>query len=476
MKRHYGELLLALSERWRVRGFWYDWRKDLQLAAAELEAHIRKWFAADEPVHLVAHCMGGLVARTFIKNYPSRWQAMWDADGNGSRGGRLVMLGTQNHGSYAAPQLITGLDGLVSRLAALDPGRTAHDVLDILNSFPGLYHLLPSPYVSPANEAFFDSKTYGELRVRQSMLTAAAEHHEALADVVDPDRMVCVAGANRPTAIRVLDVAKIASRAGYAYSMSGDGRLAHRLGRLADASGRAVPTYYVDENHGGLPVNDRVLSALPQLLDSGSTALLPRRSPKGRPVRPVECRGLVEESEQAEDDLFHVFVTRLRARGPAAPAHNHPTHYLGSQERAAEEILTGGFLTRAEDDEDSPPHSAEPPFAASRIEIALICGAIEEPPDGVSTSLPPDVVAVGHYIGVRPRRPSAHSIARSRVHCQARRRVRTASWRSSGSAGSSTASAARCSSCPTRARRPARTDGSSPSSAWATRAGSAHRS
>jgi hypothetical protein len=24
MKRHYGELLLALSERWRVRAFWYD--------------------------------------------------------------------------------------------------------------------------------------------------------------------------------------------------------------------------------------------------------------------------------------------------------------------------------------------------------------------------------------------------------------------------------------------------------------------
>ena len=30
LKRYYGELLLALAERWRVRAFWYDWRKDLR--------------------------------------------------------------------------------------------------------------------------------------------------------------------------------------------------------------------------------------------------------------------------------------------------------------------------------------------------------------------------------------------------------------------------------------------------------------
>ena len=89
MKRHYGELLLALSERWRVRAFWYDWRKDIRLAAAELEAYISSWVADDQPVHLVAHSMGGLVARSFIKSYPSRWDGMWDVAGHGSRGGRL---------------------------------------------------------------------------------------------------------------------------------------------------------------------------------------------------------------------------------------------------------------------------------------------------------------------------------------------------------------------------------------------------
>ncbi|MGZ3316904.1 MAG: esterase/lipase family protein, partial [Isosphaeraceae bacterium] len=65
---------------------------------------IDRWFGFDAPVHLVAHAMGGLVCRTFIKRHPDRWKTMWDAERNGERGGRLVMLGTPNHGSYLTLQ------------------------------------------------------------------------------------------------------------------------------------------------------------------------------------------------------------------------------------------------------------------------------------------------------------------------------------------------------------------------------------
>jgi len=65
MKRYYGELLLALAENWDVQAFWFDWRKDLDLAANELNVKIDARFGS-EPVHIVAHSMGGLVARTFI--------------------------------------------------------------------------------------------------------------------------------------------------------------------------------------------------------------------------------------------------------------------------------------------------------------------------------------------------------------------------------------------------------------------------
>jgi pimeloyl-ACP methyl ester carboxylesterase len=81
LKRYYGELLLSLSENWRVRAFWFDWRKDLNVSADELRAQLSGWFAEDAPVHIVAHSMGGLVARTFIKNHPDRWKKMLSSDG-----------------------------------------------------------------------------------------------------------------------------------------------------------------------------------------------------------------------------------------------------------------------------------------------------------------------------------------------------------------------------------------------------------
>src|SRR5918912_3887720 len=44
MKRYYGEMLLSLSEDWNVKAFWFDWRKDLDLAADELNLQIGNWF------------------------------------------------------------------------------------------------------------------------------------------------------------------------------------------------------------------------------------------------------------------------------------------------------------------------------------------------------------------------------------------------------------------------------------------------
>ena len=74
----------------------------------------------DSPVHLVAHSMGGLVCRTFIKRHADRWKTMWDGGGNGERGGRLVMLGTPNYGSYLILQAAAAWPGTIRKLAMID--------------------------------------------------------------------------------------------------------------------------------------------------------------------------------------------------------------------------------------------------------------------------------------------------------------------------------------------------------------------
>ena len=165
MKRYYGEMLLSLSEHWDVQAFWFDWRKDLNLAADALNTKINEWFGNDTPVHIVAHSMGGLAARTFIVNYPNRWRTMWDDKNNGALGGRLVMLGTPNMGSFAIPQVMTGLEGLVRKLALLDVRHSVEELLETFNTFVGSYQMLPSPDARLNVEPLYNAGTYAPFKV-----------------------------------------------------------------------------------------------------------------------------------------------------------------------------------------------------------------------------------------------------------------------------------------------------------------------
>jgi hypothetical protein len=194
-KRYYGEMLLLLSERWNVHAFWYDWRKDLDDAAAALSDQLQTWFG-DEPAHIVAHGMGGLVARMFIRNDARRWRQMKDpgenvpdTTGKGraemTRGGRLIMLGTPNHGSFSIPQAIFGIDATLAKLELLDLRHDLEDIQAIFRSFVGPYQMLPSPFADRSAERFYEATTYGTIAIPPGRLKAARECHKDLRGVVD---------------------------------------------------------------------------------------------------------------------------------------------------------------------------------------------------------------------------------------------------------------------------------------------------
>ena len=100
-RKTYLPMLLELDTRWHVRPFPFDWREDIVKSADRMASEVEA-FGGGDPVHLVAHSMGGLVSRCFIQRHRDVWESMNDATGQG-RGGRLVMLGTPNRGSYAIP-------------------------------------------------------------------------------------------------------------------------------------------------------------------------------------------------------------------------------------------------------------------------------------------------------------------------------------------------------------------------------------
>ena len=422
MKRYYGEMLLALSENWNVKDFFFDWRKDLDLAADALNAKLGSSFDDGAPVHIVAHSMGGLVARTFIKKYPARWRTMWDDKGNGKAGGRLIMLGTPNQGSFAIPQVITGLEGLVRKLAKLDLRHDRQELLETFNSFVGSYQMLPSPEEMSNVAPLYNSGTYSRFKVNvpQQHLTRALTHHQWLKDTIDFDRMIYIAGFDQPTYSDIIDWNKLDSTKGYQMTLDGDGRVPHRLGFLKSADGKKqVQTFFIKEEHGNLSTNTMILAALDGLLETGQSNLA-TELPARRGAKPTQdqLRAQYEAELRADEATLELSLGRMSTR--SIPFGGADVKDLAEQEsvavltvvspeeRKVEEAITRGFLAYRSDGtsaDTSIEFDASSEFAT--IEIGLVYGGIESIDYEKILSerkAPVDSIAVGHYIGVQPQR------------------------------------------------------------------------
>lgn len=330
-KRTYARAALKLRARWNVLSFPYDWRKAIDDAAHSLARFLEKNLDS-HPVHLLAHSMGGLVARAFIRLHQQQWDEI------GARGGRLVMLGTPNYGSFTIAQVLTGVEKLLVLLSRFDLAHNLGEVLEITNTFPGSYLMLPAPEKLPASlQAIYDRDVWGAAPVSADHLERARRFHEEMRSpaTIDPEHMIYIAGCNR----RTLDSLEILSPGEFRYreTLAGDGRVPHALGLL-----EGVRTYYVDEAHGDLPRNDEVLQAVEEILQHGVTNALAERALPLRALtdtrwsRPI---GDYEAGRQVEE-----FARRVE-RGEQTSA---------DERRAAEQMLRdaamGGEMARGRED------------------------------------------------------------------------------------------------------------------------------
>jgi pimeloyl-ACP methyl ester carboxylesterase len=386
-KRTYARAVLRLRARWNVEPFPFDWRKDVDRASEALATLIRTRFRG-EPVHLVAHSMGGLVARNFIRQRKAVWEKMRD---DGGRGGRLVMLGTPNFGSFAIPQVLTGVEKLAVWLARLDLSHSLADLLEIIDGFVGSYQMLPAPDMIPESmRAIYRRDVWGRFPVSERHLARGRAFHEALQDAatIDPSRMIYIAGCNRRTLSGLQIIAP--GEFSYTETLDGDGRVTHQLGMLP-----GVPTYYADEDHGGLPQNAQVLNAVDEILERGATSLLPEQPPAAR--APVTAGGrwyraieehrtgvaLEEIARRARDDDITPEEQRLAEETVLRAA-------VGEGRPAREAAEAGEQLVQQR------MRTAGP---RRRLEVEVVWG------DAAKVAAP--VVVVGQYQGVHPVRKSA---------------------------------------------------------------------
>lgn len=399
-RKTYVPLLMELDTRWHVRPFPFDWREDIDKSAGRLDGEI-KAFGAGDPVHLVAHSMGGLVSRRFIQLFPQTWKAMEDTSGTG-RGGRLVMLGTPNRGSFAIPLTLTGAEKLVKLLAKADMDHSLEELLAIVGTFPGLYQMLPSALVELGDDhkKLFETASWGKLPVGKALLAKGDRFLRSLDKVTDPQRLLYVAGANleTPTRIRIDSPGKFS----YRESLDGDGRVPHELGLL-----EGVTTYWVDRGvHGDLAKDTRVLDAITELLQTGRTETLPTE----KPAKPRATRargGWVKADRLAplDPEVDAILVPPKLERSVGAPPELTPEEQIRLENLALAEYLGTGAApeetVRGDVDELSPraePRGVEEAPLGTRPKLAV------EVVWGDVTKVDADVYTVGHYEGVLPQR------------------------------------------------------------------------
>ncbi len=239
--------------------FDYDWRADVR----EIGVQFGQRLASDrEPSLIVAHSMGGLVARAALA-LPQPADIA-----------RLVLLGTPNFGAFAAVQALRGTYGVVRKLALLDLRHDAAELASgVFSSFPSLYQMLPQGRLAGDIDLFDDANWPSKgPRPDPRLLIAAAGIESDLAPA--SERFVTIIGSGEHT---IESAARRGDEFSYTFTLRGDGTVPVRSAELPGAT-----AYYASASHSGLIRNASITRGIVDLLRDGTTSelatALPRRA------------------------------------------------------------------------------------------------------------------------------------------------------------------------------------------------------
>jgi hypothetical protein len=296
----YERLLVGAQSRFRVVAVPFDWRRPIAESGALLRERLLRideaLADATQPIHLLVHSMGGLVARQALY-VDEAGRALWGR--LKPRGSRLVMLGTPNKGSYAPAMLLLRQYPLASMLALMARKVSDKDMARFGAGFPGLLQMLPQTPDADFGD-LFDTASWQRIaridgsaqlpdpavlaQARSFVTGPFADSFEALRQ--DPAAFY-VAGSG-PTAVQMRasqnpwdgalgDASPTPARAiEFMASPEGDGTVPW--------SSTLAPerTWYASCGHGSLPDHVAAFEAYFELLTAGHTQRLPQQPPRAR--------------------------------------------------------------------------------------------------------------------------------------------------------------------------------------------------
>jgi pimeloyl-ACP methyl ester carboxylesterase/tetratricopeptide (TPR) repeat protein len=313
--------------------FPYDWRRSVADAAKNLANQVEACHRNGELVRIIAHSMGGLVARAMIALNPGLWDAVV------TRGGRMVQLGTPNKGSFVIPRILWGVEATVQMLAMLDPRQSKKQVCEILALYPGLVEMLPET----DDGRFFNPEWWttdrAQLGSPKEVELKAAAALRAKISTGNTRGIVYVAGVGVNTPA---DLVFEGDEPVWRLTDEGDGTVPYSLGFIP-----GIEPYYVEETvHGELADKPEAFPAYEDLLVAGVTNRLSRTVTNRARSAPGEqfLRGPEPVLFPTEEELWRAALG-IRAERPARrlPALNISIRH-GDLRRSRLPLIVGHYF------------------------------------------------------------------------------------------------------------------------------------
>lgn len=273
VKSAYKDFAHYISLRHHVVDFSYDWRHSILKAADHLATEVEGQLErSKKPIRILAHSMGGLVTRAMMARHPELWKKVMKR-----KGSRFIMAGTPNKGSHSILRLLAGQDKLINLLSLIDVFMSEREYLNILARFPGVLELLPLSH----NERAFKPEiweNYSEIMgsgwhapTSQALESARETWRIIERSDLNPNNTLYIAGYAKETPRDVrFKKGFFSKKIVFEASREGDGQVL-----WADGIPPRVPCWYSPALHGDLLAHYDSFPAILELIETGTTALLP---------------------------------------------------------------------------------------------------------------------------------------------------------------------------------------------------------
>ena len=285
VKTSYYKLYKWLSAKYDVVVYPFDWRKPLPECASEFNVKIKSLLKIGQPIKIIGHSMGGLLARDFILNHDDTWQEL-----KASKGFRMLFLGSPLGGSFRIPSVLFGEDAIIQKLSKLDLFHTKEGLLKMFSQFPGILALLPLT-TDPKND-FAKMETWENMRKYfgktdwplplKSDLDYFKNYRDNILkkrDDIDYSSMVYIAGKDKMTPCGYyLDEIPPKKQLYFLYTSEGDQSVTWESGipkQLIEANA----VYYSRVTHGALANEPDLFNAIEEILSKGETNLIRNTKP-----------------------------------------------------------------------------------------------------------------------------------------------------------------------------------------------------